>query len=288
LGALLKGSTVCFHPPLFNTEELVEAALASKATSISAVPTIIRGMLEVASGRSKPILETLEALFCLGAPLLPEEKLKAKKLLCANFRDQYGSGICGRISAIWGSDLDERPDTVGRPLPFVLLQIVDDNDEVLPVGEPGVIRLRSPGVSSIIYGATSRASGDSFKHGWAYPGDIGALDGEGFLRLIGRTSNRIIRGGVNIQPAEVEAALAKCPGVAEVFVMGSEQRRGDEEVVAFVVVSTDLTEEDLVAHCRVWLSPDKRPRRFVFVSELPRTAKGEVSRSRLNQHLSTV
>jgi acyl-CoA synthetase (AMP-forming)/AMP-acid ligase II len=259
----------------------------SKATSVSAVPTIIRGMFDLAVEQSTPILATLEALFCFGAPLFPEEKLKAKKLLCANFRDQYGSGICGRISAIWGSDLEQRPDSVGRPLPLVLLQIVDDNDEVLPVGEPGVIRLRSPGVSSIVYGENSRASGDSFRNGWAYPGDVGALDAEGFLRLLGRTSDRIIRGGINIQPAEVQAAIAKCPGVEDVFVMGSAQGREDEEVVAFIV-SDGVKEEDLVAHCRVWLSPDKRPRRFVFVSELPRTAKGEVSRAKLSQHLSTV
>lgn len=286
-GALLKGSAVCFHPMLFSAQELTEAILASKSTSVCAVPTIIRSMLEISGERSSPLFEGLDALYCFGAPMLPEEKLKAKEVLCSNFSEGYGSNICGRISALGGSDLEARPDTVGRVMPFVVLQIVDDNDRVLPFGETGTIRLRSPGVARAIYGGRARASGDKLKDGWAYPGDIGALDGEGFLRLLGRTSDLIIRGGVNVHPAEVEAVLAEHPGVKEVSVVGFAQSREGEEIAAFVVAAADLTEAALVAHCRARLSPDKRPRRFVFVTELPRTANGNVSRAKLRQHLET-
>jgi long-chain acyl-CoA synthetase len=286
-GALLRGSVVCFHPMLFSTEELTEAILGSKATSVCAVPTIIRSMLEIAGEQSSPLFEGLDALYCFGAPMLPEEKLKAKKVLCSNFSEGYGSNICGRMSTLCGLDLEARPDTVGRVLPFVVLQIVDDNDRVLPLGETGTIRVRSPGVARAIYGGRTRASGDKLKDGWAYPGDIAALDGEGFLRLLGRTSGLIIRGGANVHPAEVEAVLADYPGVKEVSVVGFAQAREGEEIAAFVVGATDLTEANLVAHCRARLSPDKRPRRYIFVTELPRTSNGNVSRAKLRERLET-
>jgi long-chain acyl-CoA synthetase len=284
-GALLKGSAVCFHPMLFSAQELTEAILATKTTSVCAVPTIIRSMLEIAGERASPLFEALDALYCFGAPMFPEEKLRAKTFLCGNFTEGYGSSICGRISALFGSDLESHPDTVGRVLPFVVLQIVDDNDRVLPLGAAGTIRLRSPGMSRGIYGGRTRALGEKFKDGWAYPGDIGALDGEGFLRLLGRTSDLIIRGGVNVHPAEVEAVLAEHPGVKEAFVVGFAQSREGEEIAAIIVAAGDLTEAALVAHCRVRLSPDKRPRRFVFVTELPRTSNGNVSRAKLRERL---
>ena len=286
-GALLKGAAVCFHPILSSPQEMVEAIVASRATSFCAVPTIIRGLLEISGDRPSTPFKGLEALYCFGAPMLSEEKLRAKNALCSNFSEGYGSGICGRISALTGSALEARPETVGRALPFVTLQIVDENDRVLPVGEAGTIRLRSPGNARAIYGEKTRASGDKLKDGWAYPGDIGAIDCEGFLRLLGRTSDFIIRGGINVHPSEIEAVISEHAAVSEVSVVGFARPREGEEIAAFVVAASDLTEAALVAHCRARLTPDKRPRRFVFVAELPRTANGNVSRAKLREQMQT-
>lgn len=116
-------------------------------------------------------------------------------------------------------------------------------------------------------------TGDKLKEGWAYPGDIGTIDEGGFLRLLGRTSDLIIRGGVNVHPSEVEAAIAEHEGVREVAVVGFANLPEGEEIAAFVVPSGNLTEASLVAHCRARLSSDKRPRKFAFVTKLPRNAK---------------
>ena len=283
--ALLCGSAVYFHPLLFSAQQLAEAIVAWEVTSVCAVPTIVRNLLELFGEPSAPVFDKLDALHCLGAPMFPGEKIKAKRSLCDNFVQEYGSSLCGRISSLCGSELEARSDTLGRPLPHVALQVVDADDQVLPRGEAGVIRLRSPGMARGIYGETTRASGDKLKGGWAYPGDIGALDYDGFLRLLGRTSDLIIRGGANVHPSEVEAVIEECEGVQDVAVVGFTKLPEGEEIAAFVVSSCDLTEATLNAHCRTRLAPDKRPRKFVFVPNLPRNANGKVLRSELRKQL---
>ena len=104
------------------------------------------------------------------------------------------------------------------------------------------------------------------------------------MRLLGRSSDLIIRGGVNVHPSEVEAAIGELAGVREVAVVGFTKLPEGQEIAAFVV-GEDLTEAALVAHCRVRLSPDKRPRRFLFVKDLPRNANGKITRAELRQQL---
>jgi acyl-CoA synthetase (AMP-forming)/AMP-acid ligase II len=288
-GALLHGATVRFHPVLFSPQELAEAIVAWKVTSVCAVPTIIRNLLELASGRSTPLFEGLEAFYSIGAPMLAEEKLQAKTRLTQNVIQEYGSTVSGPISQLHGSDLETRPETVGRTRPLVALQVVDENDQVLPSGEIGNIRVRAPGMARTMYGrAAPRASGDTLKEGWSYPGDIGTVDDQGFLRLVDRSSDLIIRGGANVHPSEVEAVIAQHAGVRDVVVVGFTKLPEGQEIAAFVVGSDNLTEAALVAHCRVHLGPDKRPRRFVFLKELPRNANGKISRAELRQQLEAV
>jgi len=216
--------------------------------------------------------------------MAPAEKIRAKASLSDNFVQVYGATNCGRISALSGADLEARPDTLGRVLPHVIMQMVDDNDRILPPGESGIIRLRSPGMARRGYGS-SASSGEGFKGGWAYPGDIGAFDEDGFLHLLGRTSDLIIRGGANVHPSEVELAISECPGVRDVAVVGFAKLPEGEEIAAFIVAEGNLTEAALVAHCRTCLAPDKRPRKFVFVSDLPRNTNGKVLRSELRNRL---
>jgi long-chain acyl-CoA synthetase len=284
--ALFRGSAVHFYPVLFSAKDLAEAIGVSEVTSVCTVPTIVRNLLELAGERSAPLFGKV-AFYCFGAPMSPEEKLQAKRVLCNNFALEYGSSIGGRISSLSGSNLEAQPDSVGRALPCVVLQIVDADENVLPSGESGVIRFRSPGMARTICGESARASGDKLKGGWAYPGDIGAVDDDGFLRLLGRSSDLIIRGGANVHPSEVEAVIAEHEGVREVAVVGFTKMPEGEEIAAFVVPSRNLTEAALMAHCRTRLAPDKRPRKLVLVTELPRNPNGKIRRAELRQRLET-
>ncbi len=115
-------------------------------------------------------------------------------------------------------------------------------------------------MATATHGGSAGDSGDKLKGGWAYPGDLGAID-LGFLTLVGRTSDLIIRGGANVHPSEVESVIAEHEGVQNVAVVGFTKQPEGEEIAAFVVPSIDLTEAALIAHCRVRLPPDKRPRK---------------------------
>jgi acyl-CoA synthetase (AMP-forming)/AMP-acid ligase II len=170
-------------------------------------------------------------------------------------------------------------------LRHVELQIVDDYHQPLPIGVPGTIRVRSPAMALTTCGSEPRTDGDRIKDGWVYPGDIGAVDDAGFLSLCGRASDLIIRGGFNVYPSEVENVLAEHVGVKEVAVVGFTKWREGEEIAAFVVPSSNLTEAELIEYCRARLSPDKRPRKFVLATELPRNVNGKISRVKLRQQL---
>jgi long-chain acyl-CoA synthetase len=288
LSALFRGAAVRFYPVLFSPQELAEAITAWKISSLCAVPTVIRNLVELARGRSTPLFLGLEALYSIGAPMLPDEKLEVSVTLCRNFIQDYGSTVSGCMSSLYGPDLSARPDTVGRAQPFVALQVVDENDQPMPPGEVGNIRGRAPGMARTMFGgAASRAGGDTLKEGWAYPGDIGVLDDKGYLRLMGRSSDLIIRGGANVHPSEVEAVIAEYDGVRDVVVVGFTKLPEGQEIAAFIVGSDGLSEAALVAHCRARLGPDKRPRRFLFVNELPRNANGKISRAELRHQLET-
>jgi long-chain acyl-CoA synthetase len=282
-GALLQGVTLYCYPVLFSAEQLAETILAGEAKSLCAVPTIIRNFFELFGETPAPASLQLDALYCFGAPMAPAEKVRAKLTVCDNFVQVYGATTCGRISVLSGVDLEQRPETLGHVLPHIVLQVVDDNDEVVARGQSGTIRLRSPGMARSIYGSATSGAGDSFKGGWAYPGDIGMIDEDGLLHLQGRTSDLIIRGGANVHPSEVEAVIAEQGGVREVAVVGFTKLPEGEEIAAIVVPSSDLTESALIAHCRARLSPDKRPRKFVFMTELPRNSNGKISRAQLRQ-----
>jgi acyl-CoA synthetase (AMP-forming)/AMP-acid ligase II len=143
-------------------------------------------------------------------------------------------------------------------------------------------------MATTMYGGAARESGDTLKEGWAYPGDLGALDETGFLSLMGRSSDVIIRGGANVHPSEVEAVIAQHESVRDVVVVGFTKLPQGQEIAAFVVSSSDLTEAALDVHCCKRLAPDKRPRKFVFVPDLPRNANGKVLRAELRKQLEDV
>jgi acyl-CoA synthetase (AMP-forming)/AMP-acid ligase II len=285
LSTLFQGATVRFYPALFSPEELAEAIVEWKVGSLCAVPTIIRALLELSDGRSSPPYTELDGLYSIGAPMQAEEKLAVATRLCRNFIQDYGSTVSGCMSSLYGPDLEARPETVGRVQPFVALQVVDDEDRPLPSGEVGHIRVRTPGMATTMYGAAARGSGDTLKDGWAYPGDLGSLDEAGFLSLAGRSSDVIIRGGANVHPSEVEAVIAQHESVRDVVVIGFTKLPEGQEIAAFVVSSGDLTETALYVHCCKHLSSDKRPRKFIFVPDLPRNANGKVLRAELRKQL---
>ena len=169
--------------------------------------------------------------------------------------------------------------SAGRPYWGVRLRIVDDRGQPLPPGERGEIWVRGPNVMKGYFknpGATAAAIQD----GWLRTGDIGYLDEEGFLFVVDRKKEMIIRGGYNVYPREVEEALYAHKDVLEAAIVGTPDARLGEEIVAYVVVRPGArpSAEALLDHCRGALADYKLPRRICFVEALPKGTTGKIDK----------
>jgi long-chain acyl-CoA synthetase len=276
---LLSGGTVHFAPIFATAEELSELMLSTDATYSLMVPLQIDALLTLTSGRGQ-MYPKLRTLYCGGALLAAETSMRAYYELSKGFRVIYGSGVAGTICELRGAEIIAHPETVGRAVPLVRLEIVDVAGKVLGHGQEGHVRLQSPGLADGVMGSMAQTS-DRIADGWAYPGDLGSLSQDGFLTLLGRASEMIIRGGANVHPEEVEAVLRRHPQIAEVAVASVPDDRSGEEIAAFVVTRGEVTADELEAHMRPRISPDKRPRRYIFLDSLPRNAMGKILRREL-------
>jgi acyl-CoA synthetase (AMP-forming)/AMP-acid ligase II len=131
------------------------------------------------------------------------------------------------------------------------------------------------------------ATATALAGGWLHTGDIARADTEGYLYLVDRKKDLIISGGPNIYPTEIERVLHELPGIAQVAVVGATDDTYGERVVAFVVRTgdRDLSDEEVVAHCRAHLAGYKKPRQVVFVDDLPKTVTGKIKKQDLRATL---
>jgi len=279
---LLHGGTVVFFPPMHSPQELLEGLLRYRAGFCFMVPTMVRGLLELARKTdSQPLLPDMKLLYIGGSNLQAEEKLEVQRKITPNMMTCYASTASGTVAILHGEDVRIRPETEGRILKNCRVEIVDENDEPVPAGEKGIIRTRSAGMASHIYANRQRAIGDKIRGGWAYPGDLGSIDGDGFLSILGRQADLIVRGGVNIYPAEVEAAIQELDGVREVAVIGYATEREGDEIAAFVTCDSTIGVAEIEAHCRRVLTSDKRPRTIRILDRMPLNTNGKILKQEL-------
>ncbi len=287
LSRLLDGGSVYFTPVLVGSEHLAEMVETSRATAMLSVPTVARGLMGLARAE-KPLFPTLDYLMCCGAPMTPGEKLAARNMLSRGFVQNYGSTMAGMITVLESGDIDAKSNSVGRALPHVRIEIVDEQDHPVPTGEIGTIRVRTPAAAeplSLGSDEGEQRTSDLILNGWIYPGDVGALDEDGFLTIVGRNTDLIIRGGVNVYPSEVEGVLAEHAAIAEAAVVGWPDPIMGEEVAAFVVLHSNAEPRELLAYCRSRMQPDKQPREVFVIDAMPRNANGKLMKGALLSRL---
>jgi acyl-CoA synthetase (AMP-forming)/AMP-acid ligase II len=274
MSILFAGGTVVLFPPPFDSAALAGELERVDATSTFLVPTQLRKLLD-ATESEKAAMRRLRLLISSGAPLDPDEKTAIAATLNDNFVEYYASTEGGGISLATPETRLVSPNSVGRPVFGVEVQVVSDDHEPLDAGTVGLLRYRGPGVASGYFGEHSDDE-SPFRDGWFYPGDIAEIDAGGYVTLRGRRKDMIIRGGVNIYPPEIEQVLREHGDVEEAAVVGRPSQRLGEDVVAFVIARRSVDAEALKSWCATRLAPYKVPESILFVDDLPRNSAGKV------------
>ena len=182
--------------------------------------------------------------------------------------------------------MERRVGTVGRVHPHVEIKLVDPaTDAVVPRGEPGELCTRGYSVMLGYWDDPAATAAAIDRHGWMHTGDLATMDDEGYVKIVGRLKDMIIRGGENIYPREIEEFLHSHPEVSEAQVIGVPSERYGEEVMAWVRLrpGAALTKEALHAHCAGKIASFKIPRHWKFVEEFPLTVTGKVQKFRMRE-----
>jgi malonyl-CoA/methylmalonyl-CoA synthetase len=281
LAALLSGSHAVVAPR-FDPKTFCSLLEEHSATIMLAVPALYE-RLDGWRGICTAPLRSLRLAVSGSAPLPRSLAERVGTWLGELPLERYGSTEAGLVlSNLY--DGPRRAGSVGYPLPGIEARIADPEGAELPDGADGEVQIRGPQVFAGYLGREDATAEAFTADGWFRSGDVGRVDpADGSFSITGRIKEMIISGGLNVFPAEVEAALEGAPGIAAVAVAGVPSRRWGEEVVAFAVASgaDEIDAESVIAHCRERLSAHKCPKRVVQVADLPRNEMGKLRRDQL-------
>ena len=264
----------------FDPAGWLKLAQQHRAQRTTLVPSMIQMLL--AQPLDEADLSALVAVSSGAAPLAAETREEfERRVPSAVVYEGYG---CTESASIISSNPlgARRLGSVGLPVPGCTVQIRDDAGRALPPGQDGEICVHSPGVLSGYWQAPD-ATAAALREGWLYTGDIGHVDEDGYLYVVDRKKDLIIRGGFNVYPRDVEDVLLTHPAVAQAAVVGRPDPRLGEEVVGFVALreGASVTGDELVAHAREQLAATKYPREIRIVPAIPLTSVGKLDRKRL-------
>jgi len=278
MSMLTAGGTVLLAPPPLKPPEIVAVLQRPEVTASFLPPTLLRRLLPLHEDCA--VLAHLDYLIVSGEPLHAGEAAECLDKICPNIYSYYASSEGGGISVLRAAEIRDYAATVGLPTFRTDVEIVDAEDNPLPAGAVGRLRYRGPGVARQFLDENGELQAAD-TNGWFYPGDLAERLDNGMLALRGRDKDVIIRGGVNIYPAEIEQTLQGLDGVAEAAVLGLNDRERGEIVVAFVAGPRVPDADTLTSHCRDRLAPYKIPQEFRRLDELPRRSSGKIDKRAL-------
>ena len=279
---LAAGATLVLlpHP---TPARVLDALRRHAATHVWLVPETLRGLLDIGGLGGLPQLR--EILYG-AAPMPIDVYARAARTTTAGFRQVYGSTEVGGPFVTLGPAEHPSPDgplpdalPAGRVIPGMSVRAVDRAGRTLPAGQVGELCARGDGLMRGYWndpGATAKATVD----GWVRTGDLGLVDERGYVHLLDRCTDLVIRNGQNVYPAEIERVLRRHPGVQDAVVTRAQAEDGAEALVAFVVAAAHdrPSPADLEAHLAADLADYKRPQEVRFLDSLPRGATGKVRR----------
>lgn len=225
---------------------------------------------------------SLRRVFVTGSRLPLRLLHEAQRRLSSHVSVIYGSTEMGNMTGVDGPVLERFEGTVGYVRPWVDLQAVDAEGNLVPPGTDGILRVRSPEAAFYVDDGGDRL--EMFADGWFYPGDVGRIHADGLVTITGRTNEVINRGGVIVAPEVIEDVLLRDPSVKEAGVVGVSVRDGMDEIWAAVVATDDFDAQAIADRARTTLN-EKLPTRILRVDALPRAQSGKLQRGELRRQL---
>ena len=279
---LTHGATLVLQPK-FDAGEALDLIERHRCTALYTMPAITSALISHPAFRRERTA-SLRTGLTIGAPqdVLAAAQVLGASEICNVYGQTESYGNCAVTWHHW--PLERRAQCQGLPLPGVTIRIVDaDTGAALPANEPGLIEVRGYLMHGYVGASASQTADAMTADGFLRTGDMGLLTGAGELQFVGRTTEMIKKGGINISPAEVEDVLMRHAGVALVGVVGVPDRAQGELLIAFVVAKPGvvLTKEDLVKHCRALASRYKVPDFIEIRETLPVTPTGKLMRREL-------
>jgi acyl-CoA synthetase (AMP-forming)/AMP-acid ligase II len=276
--------------PKFDAAQFFSILRERQIAYFFAVPTMLADLVDRASGQPQD-LPHLKTILVSGAPISERTALAAHAVFGDTLYQLYGQTEAVPVAMMgpqeWFGKLDgsEPLRAAGRIMPFAELEIRDESNRAVGVGETGQIAIRCEGQMTGLW-ADDDLTAARLRDGWVLTGDIGKVDEHGFVYVIDRADDMIVSGGFNIWPAELEQVIDQLPGVREVVVVGVPHEKWGEAPLAIVHVDpeAELSEQDIIEACRREVGSYKKPARVLFRNEpMPRSQVGKIQRKAIRE-----
>jgi long-chain acyl-CoA synthetase len=268
----------------FDAERTLSLIQELKLTHAYLVPTMYARLLRLPEAtKARYDLSSMRFVASTGSPCPAEVKRAMIEWWGPVFHESYAASELGYVTAISSAESLRKPGSAGRPAGKATIRILDAEGRELPAGEIGLIYARQPAYPDFTYNNDAASRRKLERDGLWTLGDMGFLDADGYLYVCDRASDMVISGGVNIYPAEIEAALALMPGVRDCAVFGIPDAEFGEALCAAVQPepNASVSQDDVVSYLRRRIADYKVPRCVTFHAELPREESGKIFKRRL-------
>lgn len=287
MACITHGATMVIPSATFDPALALDAVQRERCTSLYGVPTMFIAELALPDFHDYK-LDTLRTGIMAGSPC-PVEVMKRvqTEMHMPEVTICYGMTETSPVSFQTGKSdsLEKQTSTVGQVHPHLECKIVDEHGRIVPVGTPGELCTRGYSVMLGYYGdeKSTRRAIDGAR--WMHTGDLGTMDEQGYVNIVGRIKDMIIRGGENVYPREVEEFLYTHPAVSDVQVIGVPSAKYGEEVMAWVKLKPGAAcePESLVEHCKGRISTFKIPKHWKFVDGFPMTVTGKIQKFKMRE-----
>jgi fatty-acyl-CoA synthase len=286
LGCTTHGAAMVVPEAAFDPVAVLETVQEERCTSLYGVPTMFIAELSHPEF-DRFDLSSLRTGIMAGSPC-PIEVMKKviERMHMAGVTICYGMTETSPVSTqtAAGDSLEKRTQTVGRVHPHLEVKLIDPSTgATVPRGEPGELLTRGYSVMAGYWNDPERTAEAVDDHGWMHTGDLATMDEDGYLNIVGRSKDMVIRGGENVYPREVEEFLHTHPNVLEAAVIGVPDEHYGEELMAWIRVrdGAEVTEDEVREYCRGRIAHFKRPRYVKFVDSFPMTVTGKVQKYKM-------